>query len=396
LLGGLSGVLIIEGMEKFFPEVAQLKERVLVLRDMDKSNPADDIYASPSEPWKNVSINSIPIRYGSKDKAPVLEMIAGAREFWRVANASADTPFILRVQFNDPASPGWKNQALELLAIDGIPFVDNSGLPLKTKLIKKQIVLPPGARAEFIVTAPAAGVAARFHTADFNTYLKPASANCASDFPNSVCDNTDRAPARTLATIQTAPALKSPLLAKRSLVQATGKLQRFANLASATPIKNRKFYFSKSLGDDGLFFITQDDPLNPVIPKAFEMTDAPLVIQGPTVEDWTIENRDNESHVFHIHQIHFKVLEENDVRMNTHILRDTVAIGACRQWAAGVDPENDPYVNDPDHKGLNCLKPATAKLRMDFRDRDVKGTFVYHCHVLEHEDNGMMGIIQLN
>jgi len=33
-------------------------------------------------------------------------------------------------------------------------------------------------------------------------------------------------------------------------------------------------------------------------------------------------------------------------------------------------------------------------LRMDFRGPDV-GDFVYHCHILDHEDNGMMAIIRV-
>jgi FtsP/CotA-like multicopper oxidase with cupredoxin domain len=32
---------------------------------------------------------------------------------------------------------------------------------------------------------------------------------------------------------------------------------------------------------------------------------------------------------------------------------------------------------------------------MDFRDPNAAGTFVYHCHLLEHEDGGMMGLIRV-
>jgi FtsP/CotA-like multicopper oxidase with cupredoxin domain len=32
---------------------------------------------------------------------------------------------------------------------------------------------------------------------------------------------------------------------------------------------------------------------------------------------------------------------------------------------------------------------------MDFRDPNIVGTFVYHCHLLEHEDGGMMGVIRV-
>jgi hypothetical protein len=36
-----------------------------------------------------------------------------------------------------------------------------------------------------------------------------------------------------------------------------------------------------------------------------------------------------------------------------------------------------------------------VKLRMDFRDPNSVGTYVYHCHLLEHEDNGMMALIRV-
>jgi FtsP/CotA-like multicopper oxidase with cupredoxin domain len=36
-----------------------------------------------------------------------------------------------------------------------------------------------------------------------------------------------------------------------------------------------------------------------------------------------------------------------------------------------------------------------VRVRMDFRDPNAVGTFVYHCHLLEHEDGGMMGTIRV-
>jgi FtsP/CotA-like multicopper oxidase with cupredoxin domain len=32
---------------------------------------------------------------------------------------------------------------------------------------------------------------------------------------------------------------------------------------------------------------------------------------------------------------------------------------------------------------------------MDFRDPRIVGTFPYHCHLLEHEDGGMMALIRV-
>jgi hypothetical protein len=63
---------------------------------------------------------------------------------------------------------------------------------------------------------------------------------------------------------------------------------------------------------------------------------------------------------------------EQDVREN--FLRDTV---------------NVPYFN-----GRTLAYPS-IRVRMDFRDPNTIGMFPYHCHLLEHEDKGMMGSIRV-
>ena len=44
---------------------------------------------------------------------------------------------------------------------------------------------------------------------------------------------------------------------------------------------------------------------------------------------------------------------------------------------------------------VKTLNIRAFDLRMDFRDPNTVGTFVYHCHLLEHEDGGMMGLIRV-
>jgi FtsP/CotA-like multicopper oxidase with cupredoxin domain len=51
-------------------------------------------------------------------------------------------------------------------------------------------------------------------------------------------------------------------------------------------------------------------------------------------------------------------------------------------------------VNIPYYNGRTLQYPS-VRLRMDFRDPNAVGTFVYHCHLLEHEDGGMMGTIRV-
>ena len=86
------------------------------------------------------------------------------------------------------------------------------------------------------------------------------------------------------------------------------------------------------------------------------------------IEDWTIENRALETHAFHIHQIHFMMLEV-DGKPVTNDMRDTIEIP---YWEG---------VGHPYH---------SVKVRMDFSDPTIAGTFLFHCHILLHEDLGMM------
>jgi FtsP/CotA-like multicopper oxidase with cupredoxin domain len=89
---------------------------------------------------------------------------------------------------------------------------------------------------------------------------------------------------------------------------------------------------------------------------------------------WIIENRTSEPHTFHIHQTHFLVVGR---------------VGSTYEELTRRDTINIPYRNS------FTRQYPSVKLRMDFRDPKIIGTFPYHCHVLEHEDAGMMGSIRV-
>ena len=80
-----------------------------------------------------------------------------------------------------------------------------------------------------------------------------------------------------------------------------------------------------------------------------------------------------ENHEFHIHQIHFLQVAQNGVPVSNGQFLDTIQIP---YWSG-----TGPY--------------PSVTLRMDFRGPDI-GDFVYHCHILGHEDSGMMAIIRVN
>jgi len=341
--GGASGALIVEGIAGFYPSIRGLPERVLILRDQQQSQTTRSS-PDPELPGWDVSINYVPLLY-PKYVPAVIQTSPRRQEFWRVLNAAADTIFDLQVLVNNVPQP------VRLLAIDGVPLSAES--PSSRKTI--EIFLPPGSRAEFVVTTPKTGDQAELVTRAWSTG-----------------PDGDKDPRRTIASIVSTG--KSVEL--RSVPTGrTEKANNYASLKAAKPALQRKLYFSEVRSDPKYFgqtsfFLTVDGQA----PAMFKMADPPnIVAREGTVEDWTVENRAREDHVFHIHQVHFAVLEIDGKPVQDPALRDTI---------------NVPYWN-------GSGPYPSVKLRMDFRDPDVVGTFMYHCHILQHADNGMMGTIEV-
>jgi FtsP/CotA-like multicopper oxidase with cupredoxin domain len=342
VLGGAAGAIIVEGIENLVPEVAGLPQRVWVLRDQQRAAPWG---GSAGEPGFDLSVNFVPVTYPAY-ATPVLQSSSSAREFWRVLNASADE--ILDIQYLISGVP----QPLAIIGIDGVPVGQSAGA-IQT-LTDTHFLLPAGARVEFIVTTPPVGAAGQLVTRQVDA------GNGALPYP-----------ARPLALISsTGTAQGAPAIRRR--LKASFRRTRFANLAAASPDAQRRLFFSEGEVSPGhaAYFIT----LEGHTPKVYDMSAPPdLVVHEGTVEDWTVENRSGEDHVFHIHQLHFQVQAINGVAVVDPALRDTVNVP---HW-----PGAGPY--------------PSVTLRMDFRDPAIVGTFVYHCHLLAHEDAGMMGGLQL-
>lgn len=373
VLGGASGALIIEGIQQAVPQLAGMPERVLVIRDQDLLKP--DAPPSPREPVvpknlidrdgdaanngtgfgkpaKDLSINFVPVPYPDYPPA-MIRLKPDERQLWRIVNASSVTYLNLAVLF------GRTPQALGLAAIDGVPLNWKGGsAPALTWV--DHIGVPPGARVEFIMRGPPQGVPGLLVTRTVDT------GQGGENDPN-------RALARLLADAE-APAPQSTLPLNVTPLTAP----RLPWLGDTAPVRVRKLYFSETLENPSdpnsatTFYITVDGQ----VPAVFDPTHpAPnITVQQGDVEDWIIENRTTELHAFHIHQLHFALMDWNGAAVNEPFLRDTV---------------NVPYFSG------KMLQYPSVRVRMDFRDPDTVGTFVYHCHLLEHEDAGMMGVIRV-
>ncbi len=377
VLGGASGALIVEGIERAKKEVAGLPERVFIIRDEDLMHPN----APPSKlepvvphflidrdgdaanngtgfgkPAKDLSINYVPVPYPDYPPA-VIRIKPGERQLWRVLNASAITYLNLEVLFNRTPQP------LGLVGMDGVPigaYMPDPNAPENGVNWQTHLGIPPGARVEFILQAPPQGEQGLLVTRSVDTG------------PGGEND-----PNRILATIVTTPDAPEP---RSRLESSPTPLQTPTRewLGDVAPVRVRHLYFSEKLENPNdptsavEFYLTVEGQT----PKMFDMnaTTPNIVAQQGTVEDWIIENRSQELHAFHIHQLHFLLLDYMGRPVNENFLRDTV---------------NVPYANG------HLLAYPSVRIRVDFRDPNIIGTFPYHCHLLEHEDKGMMGTIQV-
>jgi FtsP/CotA-like multicopper oxidase with cupredoxin domain len=101
-----------------------------------------------------------------------------------------------------------------------------------------------------------------------------------------------------------------------------------------------------------------------------------------------------EWHPFHIHQNDFTVLEINgiavkDIKQNylEGVLADTIALPPT------YDPANPPTPENPYGVAKPGGVPSEVKMLMEFED--FPGSYVNHCHILFHEDAGMMAVVRV-
>jgi FtsP/CotA-like multicopper oxidase with cupredoxin domain len=218
VLGGASGALIVEGIERAHPKVAGLPERILILRDQRIPGVGDS--DEDTGPGKDISLNFVPVTFPLY-KPSEMSVRPGEREFWRVLNASADTYFDLQLRYGPVIQDVNEPQTVELVALDGAPVRGASQV--------QDVLLPPGARAEFIAATPPLGTFAQLVTLKYDTGPDGAAT-----------------PHRTIANIRSsADAPPAP----SKIPTASAPSEGFQSIEKLKPARQRKLYFSEERPD---------------------------------------------------------------------------------------------------------------------------------------------------
>lgn len=317
VMGGLSGGLVIEGLAEPVPELTGIKERILLLKDIqigpDGRVPSDIDSSAPTHRTVNGQTN------------PTMTIAPGETQLLRIGNISANMYYRLKL-------PG---HTLYELARDGIRHARLAPF--------EELLLPPASRTEVVIQGAAAG----------NYALK--------SLPINTGPQGDTAPETTLLTLVS----QGEVQPKRALPSLLPPVEDFRNL----PVARRRTITFQESADGNTFFIDSGSG-----PRQFDPTRVDAAIQSGTVEEWTVLNPTGEWHVFHIHQTNFQVVEVD---------------GVAQDLVGHQDNVNVSYQADA------SSAPGQVKLLIDFRNPIMVGKFVYHCHILEHEDGGMMAVAEV-
>jgi FtsP/CotA-like multicopper oxidase with cupredoxin domain len=372
LLGGASGALVVDGIQNVQPAVRGLRHRILVIRDQPQLDGLMEAGGNCGNgvPFQDLSVNYVPIDSfqqtdGTVTFVPaVLHMETGETQFWRVSNSTADTILDLQVDYDGVP------QTLRIVGIDAVPVNSQDGTQPGHLIPVTHFRLPVASRVEFLVKAPAPTVkVARLLTTNINTG------------PQGDCDPTR--PIFNIVLTGTGDLRQSAADDRVGAFTGLSTSQRrFGGLSRAPVSATRVFVFSENQPTQ--FFITQVSAGQ--TETVFDNNNPPAVVttQG-SVEKWIVQNNAQENHEFHMHQIHFKVLSQDNFEINGSPQAPAIA-------GQYLDMIEVPYWD-------NLVNPngplPQVQLLMDFRGMDV-GDFVYHCHILSHEDLGMMAIIRVN
>jgi suppressor of ftsI len=324
-LDGMSGAIVIEGIESYFPALAGLPERVLVVRGRSIVNDAQsadlkqrvdlssDVCGAEREPPEEIMTVNGTIR-------PKIEIAPGERQFWRLVNASADRYLDLQLE----------GQTFAIVAMDGMPIARHD--PDHRTRTADHVLLPPAGRLEAIVTGPASDAPRRLIS------------HCVDTGPDG-----DPNPGMVLADI--APGSTANSAEKVEISSLQPEFQRLDLTAEEKEPPRFTVIFTE---DKNGFYIND---------QKFTLDAAPMVRQKiGSFQHWRVVNATGELHPMHIHQVHFLAFAENDKPIANPVWLDTV---------------NVPY-------------GGTVDVIMDFTDPVIRGMSVFHCHLLNHEDKGMM------
>ena len=332
---GLSGTFIVDGGVSNLSKYRNCRSRLLVFKgiELDPSAIIPTMISADSATSQNIkfTVNGV--------FNPTMVMRPKETQVWSIAN-TANNGFL---------NIAMDNHTMTILAEDGNPS-------FTTRKVK-EYVLSPGSRIEVAVTASTNPGKYIFRTLGFNNY-------------NNGNDKFQWAP-HILATVYVKGTPSIPVVAPKNIMPIVPWL-------SKKPVKRRIITFSSS-------FNTETGPLFYINKKAYDHVNmhTSFNVNVNTVEEWIVRSDPSlkqggrvEGHPFHIHVANFAVVGRGSWNVDT---------GEATSYES-----LKPY-------GLQdtILVPAFEYVILRMKFEKFTGKTVFHCHILFHQDKGMMGVFNI-
>jgi FtsP/CotA-like multicopper oxidase with cupredoxin domain len=233
------------------------------------------------------------------------------------------------------------------LSLEDHPFylIATDGGAIAEPVELKELLLSPGERAEVLIRGDRTPKQYRLLNLPYDRGGLAMMGGMMMD--NSLPQQSTET--QVLATITYKTTLSKPLLLPQKLITVEVLPQ---------PIKTRRIEMSMTMGMQTKFLFNG---------KTFDINRVDETVKLGTTEDWEIANVDPDGmeHPFHLHINPFQVIDRNGKPDPYQSWKDTLRVGG----------------------------KETVRIRIPFRD--FAGKTVYHCHILDHEDLGMMGIVDM-
>lgn len=373
---GMGGAILIEGGLDDQPEIQQMDEKVFVLQQMPYT--PDTMVNKSSERFAIKFIEGVTFGPGTwgdgiKDSTgwkttingqtlPVIEIQSEEVQRWRFIHAGVRETVNLKLV--DVENGEEIVEKLYAIAEDGIAYGYRDDVD--------SMVLQPGYRADILVQAKLD------NGLDKDTlYL--------IDANSPVLDETDQGEAETEKVLAVVVLIKPTGEPIANRLPSSESLKAYAPYPSLVDTlvnaEAQKVRFDIIPGDITLFQVNG---------VSFNHLNEPRLLELNTVQDWKLTSS-LASHPFHIHINHFQIMERWRKMNNENEYKklDTKPI-----WKDTYFVENVGNKKDEDGNVIKYGYKDSSIVKTVYKD--FVGDFVLHCHILDHEDQGMMQCVRID
>jgi FtsP/CotA-like multicopper oxidase with cupredoxin domain len=329
--GGMSGLLVVEGGAADVPEIKSLRRLAISLRNTAVEQTA----SGPVIAEYNKVPTQDQIHLVNGEVMPTIRMRPGESQFWQLANIGDSVFYQLELDDHE------------------FTVVEEDGVMVWRSWQANRLLFPPGKRFGIVVTA-------NDRERDFTLRSRGFYAGQFVDWPPV-----------DLATVRVRGVRSTPAVIPEILGTAPAWL-------SDTPRKRRVLTLSTQFSSGPPSFLIDGDTWEEIT-----VDDVPKVELGST-EEWIVRNASSklggnesgESHPFHMHVNSMVVVERGN-------------------WNPATDEFTKRIKMQPRSEADTVLVPPNGYIKFKMNFADFVGRSVYHCHILFHEDHGMMGAFDI-